>query len=189
MQTARGVDDDRVESLSPGFGERAGRSRHRIHGLGRVDFDFGLLTDDRQLLNGGGTAYVGRYHQRMLALLTQPASELAAGRGLTRTLEPEQEDDTRYGRVFLQSTCNFAKEREQFVANDLDDLLDRGQALEDGLIGRLVAYPVDESLDDLEVDVGFEQREPNLAQRRFDVLLGQAHLAPQGREGALDTGA
>ncbi len=92
-------------------------------------------------------------------------------------------------RVFLQSTFDVAKEREQFVANDLDDLLDRGQALEDGLIGRLVAYPVDESLDDLEVDVGFEQREPNLAQRRLDVLLGQAHLAPQGGEGALDTGA
>ena len=125
----------------------------------------------------------------MLALRTQPASELAAGRGLTRTLEPEQEDDTRRRRVLLQAAFDVAKEREQFVADDLDDLLDRGQALEDGLIGRLVAHPVDERLDDLEVDVGLEQREPDLAQRRFDVLLGQAHLAPQGREGALDTGA
>ncbi len=126
----------------------------------------------------------------MPALAFQPATELAAGGRLTGPLEPEQEDDARRrARPFLSPPSVFAKQREQFVTDDLDDLLDRRQALEHGLIGRLVANPVDERLDDLEVDVGFEQREPNLAQRRFDVLLGQAHLAPQGREGALDTGA
>ena len=37
--------------------------------------------------------------------------------------------------------------------------------------------------------VAFEAvHEPDLAERRLDVILGQAHLAPQGREGALETG-
>jgi hypothetical protein len=40
------------------------------------------------------------------------------------------------------------------------------------LIGRLVANPVNERLDNLEVDVGLEQREPDLAKRGLNVLLG-----------------
>ena len=45
------------------------------------------------------------------------------------------------------------------------------QALEDLLIDRPVAHAIDERLDDLEVDVRFEQRHPDLAERGLDGLL------------------
>ena len=143
------------------------RARHRVHRLRRVDLDVGLLADDRQLLDGRGTPDVGRDHQRVLALPLQPASELAGRRRLARTLQSEQQHDARRRRVFLQAAFGVAKQRQQLVADDLDDLLARRQALEDRLVHRLVADAVDERLDDLEVDVGFEQRQPDLAQRRL----------------------
>ena len=53
-------------------------------------------------------------------------------------------------------------------------------------VHRPVADAVDERLDDLEVDVGFEQREPNLAQRRLDVLGRQPRLAAKRLENVLE---
>ena len=49
----------------------------------------------------------------------------------------------------------------------------RGQALEDFLTNCLFANSLDEVLDDLEVDIGFKQREANLFQRFRDVLFGE----------------
>jgi hypothetical protein len=46
--------------------------------------------------------------------------------------------------------------------------------------------PADEGLDDAEVDVRLEQREPVLAHRLRDVLLGQAAAALQVAEGSLE---
>jgi hypothetical protein len=48
-----------------------------------------------------------------------------------------------------------------------------------------IAHAIDERLDDLEVDVRFEQREPNLAQAHFDVLRRQPGLAPKRLENVL----
>ena len=48
---------------------------------------------------------------------------------------------------------------------------------------RALAHARDEVLDDLEVDVRLEQREPDLAHRRVDVRLGHAAAAGQTREG------
>ena len=44
----------------------------------------------------------------------------------------------------------------------------------DGLAERLLLDARQEALDDAELDVGLEQRQPHLAQRRLDVLLGRA---------------
>ena len=63
----------------------------------------------------------------------------------------------------LQSAFGVAEEREQLVADDLDDLLAGRQALQDRLVHRAVADAIDERLDDLEVDVRLEQRQTDLA--------------------------
>ena len=76
----------------------------------------------------------------------------------------------------LQPALGVAEQREHLVADDLDDLLRRRQAAEDVLPHRPIAHAVDERLDDLEVDVGFEQRQADLAQRRLDVLRRQPRL-------------
>ena len=56
-------------------------------------------------------------------------------------------------------------------------------------VHRAVADTIDERLDDLEIDVGFEQREPNLAERRLDVLGRQPHLAAERLENVLQSPA
>ena len=61
--------------------------------------------------------------------------------------------------------------------------------LQHRLVHRLVAHAVDERLDDLEVDVGFEQGQTNLAQHAFHLLGREAHLAAKRREGLLDARA
>ena len=60
------------------------------------------------------------------------------------------------------------------------------QTLQDLLVDGAIAHPVDESLDDLEVDVGLEQRHPDLAQRRLDGRFREADLAAQGAKDALE---
>src|SRR5262249_15579870 len=68
----------------------------------------------------------------------------------------------------------------------LDDRLRRREAPEDIFLHRPVAHTVDEGLDDLEIDVRFEEREPNLAQGGLDVLRRQPPLASQRLEHILE---
>ena len=72
------------------------------------------------------------------------------------------------------SLRRLAQRRQQLLVDDLDDLLRRRQALHHLGADGALADARDELLDDLEVDVGFEQRQAHLAQRGIDVLLGQA---------------
>ena len=67
--------------------------------------------------------------------------------------------------------------------HDLHDLLGRGQALEDVLAKRPLAHASGEGADDLEVDVGLEQREADLAQRARDRLLVEPASFAQVAEG------
>ena len=76
---------------------------------------------------------------------------------------------------------------DQLLVDDADDLLagrDRLQHL--GPEGAL-ADAGDEVADDLEVDVGLEQGDAHLAQRRVEVVLGDAAAAAEAAEGGLQT--
>src|SRR2546421_10055058 len=59
----------------------------------------------------------------------------------------------------------------QFVIENLNDLLTGGDAAQDRFAQRLVFHARDEIFRDLKIDIRFEQREPDLAQRGIDVLL------------------
>ncbi len=80
-----------------------------------------------------------------------------------------------------------AEQFDQLVVDDLHDLLRRRQRCQDVLPHRLVLDAVDEGADDLEVDVGFEQRHANLAERLLDVLLRQPAAAAQLVEDGLQS--
>ena len=125
----------------------------------------------------------------MLALPRQPLPELARRCRLARALQTKQQDDARRRRILRQAAFGVAEERQHLVADDLDDLLPGRQALQDRLVHGLVADAIDERLDDLEVDVGFEQRQPDLAQRGFDMLGREPDFAAQRLENILDARA
>ena len=85
-----------------------------------------------------------------------------------------------------QSALGVAEQRQHLVAHDAHDLLAGAEALEDLRIDGPVAHLVDERLDDLEVDVGFEQRHADFPQGDFHRLRRQAHLSPEVGEDVLE---
>ena len=162
-----------------GFGHRALRARDRIQLAGRIVHPHrrpsapttfscwiaaGRLTSV-ETSSGCRPCFVSHFAS-LPAVVVLPAP-----------CRPEQQDDARPLARRLQPAFGVAEEREHLVADDLDDLLRRREAAEHVLPHRPVAHAVDERLDDLEVDVGFEQREPDLAQRGLDVLRRQPRLA------------
>ena len=80
-----------------------------------------------------------------------------------------------------------AEERDELVVDDLDDLLAGGQRLQDVLADGLLADARDEVLDDLEVDVGLEQGETDLAHGGIHVGLAHPAAAGQAVEGRSQT--
>ena len=88
-----------------------------------------------------------------------------------------------------QAARRVAEQRQHLVAHDAHDVLGRRQAPQDVVADGLGAHALDERLDDAEVDVRFEQRQPNLAQRRVDRRLGQSRFTAKRLEDVLQAGA
>ena len=86
----------------------------------------------------------------------------------------------------MQPLALLAQDVDQLLVDDADDGLRGGQRVQDVLPDGALAHGGDEVLDDLEVDVGFEQRAAHLAHRVVDVLLGQAALAGEAGEGFVE---
>ena len=78
-----------------------------------------------------------------------------------------------------------AEHRHHLVAHDAEHGLVRREAPEHVLADRALAHPLQELLHHLEVDVGLEQRETDLAQRNVDVGRRERTAAPEGAEHAL----
>ena len=79
-----------------------------------------------------------------------------------------------------------AESCDEFVADDLDDLLAGRERGQDFLSDGLGLDAVDELFDDFEVDVGFEESQTNLFQRLGNVLFGEDGLPAERLEGALE---
>ena len=71
---------------------------------------------------------------------------------------------------------------DQFLVDDLDDLLRRIQRLGDLFATGSLFDPGDELADHRQRDVRLQQRETDLPRGRLDVLLGQPPLAAQRGE-------
>jgi hypothetical protein len=178
VQPSGGVDDDDVEPAVLRFGERARGAGHRIQLAGGiVDPHAGLFPDDRQLLDRRRAPHVGRDEQRMLPLLRQPHPQLRRRRRLARALEAQQQHDARPLAGLREAALRIAEERQHLVADDPHDLLLGRQAFQHFLVDGAIAHAIDERLDDLEVDVRFEQRHPDFPERHLDGLLREASLS------------
>ena len=120
-----------------------------------------------------------------MSTLFEPCSQLAGGGRLTGALQTSHQDHSRGLRGKFQFRGIASQDFDQFVVNDLNDLLGRGERKHDLLAERLDANVVDKFFYDLEVDIGFEQCQPDLAQSFSDILLGDLALATEVLEGAL----
>jgi hypothetical protein len=189
-QPAGGVDDHHVAPGPLGLLAGAKGDRHRVGvgaaRVGREHRDPGLLAQHLELLDGGRALQVAGDQQRLAALAGQPAGQLGRGGGLARALEAGHEQDGGRPRRPLEGHVALAQGDDQLLVDDLHHLLGRGEALGDLLPHRPLADPGDEVLHHLEVDVGLEQGQADLAQGGVDLGLGQAPVAAQAGEGVLE---
>jgi hypothetical protein len=175
VQAARRVDDQHVLAVARGLVERPARDVDGIAiGALLVDRRPGLGADLDELLDGGGPVDVaGCDGDRRAVLLAQVLGELGRGGRLARALEAGHEDHGRRTRGEREARGCAAHQRGQLVVDDLDDLLAGVELLGDLEPEGLLLDGRRELLDDLEVDVGLEQREPDLPHRTVDVVLGE----------------
>jgi hypothetical protein len=108
--------------------------------------------------------------------------QLAGGRGLARSLQAGHQDHGRRAVGHRQLGAGLAHQLGQLLVDDLHHLLAGRQAVEHVRSHRPLLDAGDEILDDAEVDVGLEQREPDLAHRLVDVVLAQPALAAEAVE-------
>jgi|HubBroStandDraft_6_1064221.scaffolds.fasta_scaffold21839_2 hypothetical protein len=191
VQTAGGVNDEYVTAVADGVASGFLHQALDVGGVGLADFSFvemGLdgMGDDFELLARGGTIDVNRDEHGTVSTLLEPVGEFAGGRGLAGTLQASHEDDGGRLRSELELGGVFAEDGDQLAVNDLDDLLGGRERSHDFLAERLLADVLDELLDDVEVNVGFEQRHADFFERVADVFFGEGTLAAEVFESALE---
>ncbi|OPZ51728.1 MAG: hypothetical protein BWY91_02610 [bacterium ADurb.BinA028] len=154
-----------------------------VAALGGIDRHSGALPDHFELGDGIGPLQVGGHEHRRVPLLLEPVAQFACEGGLSRPLETGQHDDR--GRVLgqIERAGLPAEDGDELLVDDLDDLLARVEGLTHLGAQRSLADRRDERLDDGQGDIGVEQRHPDVAQGRVDVVLGEAPLAAQVAEG------
>jgi hypothetical protein len=184
-EAARRIVDDDVVLRGAGLRQGLLADIERS-GAGDVeDGDVNLRAEDLELLDGGGALHVGGDEKRLVPLLLQPSRELRAGRRLPGALEADHHDARRLALRSHDERRAFPGRHEcdEFVVADLHEDVARRH------LHRLPVLPLGPDANDLpecllldarkeglhnaELDVGLEQRETHLAQRRVDVLLRQ----------------
>ena len=193
-ETACGVDDDHVVLLAASLGHSGSghldrvRGRHAERVLATADGRARVrgedcracpFADDLELADGTGTLQVTGDEKRGVTLTLQPLGELARQGRLTGTLQAGQHDDG--GRVLgeHQSACFAAEDADQFLVDDLDDLLSRVECAR--YFGTLGADldAVDELPHDGQRHVRLEQGQSDLAGCGVDIRTGQSTFATQ----------
>ena len=185
VEPAGRVDDDDVETVRLRALEAFRRGPDGILRVRAIDGNRDLLAELLELVDRGGPLQVGRDEARLLALPPQVERELGGVRRLARALQPGHQD---HGRRPPEGELGVpgAHQLREAVVHELDDLLAGVEALEDVLPEGRGLHPGDEVLDDLEVDVGLEQREADLAHRLVDCVLVQPPGAAEIAQGRLE---
>ena len=181
VKATGGVEDDHVVQVLLGPLPRLGRDLRWGEARERCDRDLQALPQRHQLVDRRRTIDVGGDEPGGMAGLAEEEPKLGRGRRLPRALQSDEHDHRRTV-VQVESDPLGPHQFGEGVAHDLNQLLGRGEALQHLLPDRTGADLPDQILDHLVVDVGLEQREPDLAQPGIHVLLRQLPLSAQAGE-------
>ena len=192
MQAACSIDNHHVATGDDGFaasflGQPLDQCRARglTFQIAFIQIGADCFGNDLELFTRGGTIDVDRDQQRAMAALFQPRGQLAGSRRLAGALQASHQNDCGRLRCKLEASRIRAQHRDQFVANNLDDLLGWRKRGQHFLADGLGANVLDQVFDDVQVDVGFEQRKADIFERLADIFLGDGALAAQIFKGAL----
>ena len=185
LQPAGRVENERVAVVLPGEIQRlAGDFQNIRFPFERKDGHLDLPAQGFQLLHGRRAVDVRRHQQRLARLLLQPAGQLGAGGRLARAVQARQHQAARIAAQ-RQPRVGRAEQLDQFVMDNLDDLLSRLDALHHLLSERLGLDLLDEIARHLEIDIGVQQRHAHLAQGVAGVGLGNLAQPAEVAEGVL----
>ena len=173
LQTSRRIDDHDIIRVRCRVSDRSARDGNGILLPLRKHGNTDLFADDRELLDGGGAIDIVRHEERTFALLFQHEGELARRGRLTRALETDKHDDRRRVWADIEPALRPAHELRELLVDDLDDRLRCCERVEYFLPDGTLLDALHEILNDLEIDVCFEQRHAHLAHRIVHVVLGQ----------------
>ena len=169
MQAAGGVEDDDILAEPRRLLE--GRLCDLLDlALAAVEGDVFALGKRSQLLDGSGAAQVERYHRGPVAIALGEQGQLHRSGGLAGSLNADEHDGRGRGGRVEKALGVPAEQLDELGVHRLDDLLRRGEAGRDLDADQARTNVLDELLDHLEVDVGLEQCQPHLAQRRLHVF-------------------
>jgi hypothetical protein len=147
-----------------------------------VEAEFLLFGEDLELVDRGGAVDVAGGDERPVAAFLEQLAQFGGGGGFAGTVQADHEDLQRPGAG--QGGFTFAEEFDELVVDDLDDLLARGDGLEDLLADALRLHPLDEIAGDLEMHVGGEQGGAHFLEGGRHVFLGELAHAAEIAEGA-----
>ena len=150
----------------------------------RVKAELFLLGEDFELVDGGGAIDVAADDQGAVAAFFEEFSELGRRGRLARTVEADHEDLERTGTG--EGRRAFAEEFDQFVVDDFDDLLARGDALEDLLADALRLDAFDEFSRDFEMHVGGQQGGAHFLERLRHIFFREFADAAEIAEGTAE---
>ena len=125
LEAARGVEEDEVGAELLGlFPAVAGDAGNVLGGAVGVAGEVFLLGEGLQLVDGGGSVDVAGDEHGLAPVLGEALGELGGGGGLARAVEADEEDAQR--AILAQVGGALAEELDEFVVDDLDDLLAGG---------------------------------------------------------------
>ena len=180
VQTTRRIDDHDIVDVRTRIFDRTSGNRHGIRALRHgKDGDAKLLAQHLELLDSRRSIDIGRNEQRFLSLLLERKAELSRRGRLARALKSRHHDDGRRHRRDIEAALRAAHEFREFLVDNLDDDLRRCQGIEHILPDGAFLHLLDEILDDLEIDVGFEECHAHLAHRLVYVVLRQLAMSAQ----------
>ena len=186
LEAAGGVDDHDVAPVRRRARETVARRDDRIGRLRPVDRHLELAAELLELVDRRRPLEVCGHEPRgLLLVLAKPERELGRRGRLSRALEPA-EDDHRRRSTEDELRVRRAHQLRQLLVDDLHHLLAGLEPLEDVLAEGPLADGGDELLHDLEVDVGLEQCEADLARCARDGLLVEAGAPSEVAHGVLE---
>ena len=177
MQTAGGIEDDDIVAVVFGVFDGFFRDGDGVFGAHLKDRYLRFRADDLELFDRGGSIDIAGDQHGSVVLFFEVLTELGGMSGFTGTLQAAQHDDGRRLRGILQTRVLSAHQVDELFVDDFDDHLSGSQALHDVGADRALGDGVGKALGDLEVNVGFEQRETHLTHRFLDVGFCQLALA------------
>jgi len=113
------------------------------------------LAELLQLRHRGGAVRIACDQQDALPFRAEHARQLPCAGGLARALQTNHHDDMGLGSTKIHGR-GLPQSLDQFIVDDLDDLLPRVQCLRDFRANGTFAHACNEGLDDAEVYVRFE---------------------------------